>query len=234
MVNYSPNPSRGIIYVYWGEQPEAELERSIASIKRFHPELPWEKIKIDDDSTLLNKSSMLKLSPFDSTLFLDTDTVILDRLDYGFEKAEQYGLACCINECPWARRYADIGGDQIEYNTGVLFFTKKASAVFDRWDEISHEIDSTLVFVNNGEPKVMPLNDQAGFSQAIVDTGFNPFALPFNWNFRPMWHRSFFGPIKVWHDRSSPPPMLEQWNGEQVLEPSIVKYSGNSNWIDVS
>lgn len=234
MANSSNNPSRGVIYVYWGEQPERELERSIASLDRIHPELPWEKIKLDDDSSLLDKSSMLNLSPFESTLFLDTDTVVLDRLDFGFQQAEQYGLACCINECPWARRYADIGGDQVEYNTGVLFFTKDSAPVFNRWDQISHDIDSTLVFFDNHQPKVMPLNDQAGFSQAVVDTGFNPFVLPLNWNFRPMWHRSFFGPIKVWHDRRSPPQLLEHWNGEQVPEPSIVKYSGNATWLEES
>lgn len=224
MANSRIKPSRGVIYVYWGEQPEQELERSIASLSRIHPELPWKKIKLEDDSSLLDKSSMSRLSPFESTLFLDTDTVVLDRLDFGFEQAEQYGLACCINECPWARRYGDIGGDQVEFNTGVLFFTSKASQVFDRWDSISKKIDSTLVFKSGGEPRVMPVNDQAGFSQALVDTGFNPYVLPLNWNFRPMWHRSFFGPVKIWHDRSDPPSGVRFWNEDQTMEQSIIKY----------
>ncbi|MCB1121755.1 MAG: hypothetical protein KJT03_09415 [Verrucomicrobiae bacterium] len=234
MPNSDIPASRGAVYLYWGTQPEEEMKRSVESLKRFHPELPVRQIKLKDGSSLLDKSSMLKLSPFESTLFLDTDTVVLDRLDFGFDQAERHGLACCINECPWARRYADIGGDQVEYNTGVLFFTKKANQVFNRWDEISHTIDSTLVFYQNESPRIMPFNDQAGFSQAIVDTGINPFVLPLNWNFRPMWHRSFFGPIKIWHDRTTPPPTMERWNEDQSMEPSILKYSGNLHWMDAS
>lgn len=156
----------------------------------------------------------------------------MDRLDFGFDKAEQHGLACCINECPWARRYADIGGDQIEYNTGVLFFTEKARPVFARWDEISQSIDSSLVFYRNNQPVTMLHNDQAAFSQAVEDTGFNPFALPLNWNLRPMWHKTFFGPIKIWHDRSTPPPVVRFWNEEQSLQQSIIRYSGESSGMN--
>jgi hypothetical protein len=170
---------------------------------------------------------MLEHSPFETTAFLDTDTVAMDKLDFGFEMAEQHGLACCINECPWARRYADIAGDQIEYNTGVLFFTKKAAPVFKRWEEISHSINSSTVFYLDDRIRLMPHNDQAGFSQAIVNTGLNPFVLPLNWNLRPQWQKTFFGPIKIWRDRSDPPSDLKFWNEDQSLEQSIIRYSGD-------
>ncbi len=170
---------------------------------------------------------MLELSPFETTLFLDTDTVVMDRLNFGFEKAEQHGLACCINECPWARRYADIGGDQIEYNTGVLFFTRNAAPVFNRWSELSQSIDSSIIFYKEGQPKVMLHNDQAGFSQAISDTSFNPFVLPLNWNLRPAWQKTFFGPVKIWHERTEPSIEMRFWNEDQSLEQSIIRYSGD-------
>jgi len=220
---------RGVIYVYWGEQAEKELGRSLESLKRFHPELPYKCFQLPKNSTLLDKAKMLNMSPFDTTLFLDTDTVVLDKLGFGFEKALQHGLACCINECPWARRYADIGGDQIEYNTGVMFFTRRAAPVFEKWAENATSMDSSIVFMRDGKKLIMPKNDQAGFSQAIADTGFNPFVLPFNWNFRPAWHRTFFGPIKVWHDRGEVPIQLKFWNEEQSLESTIIKYSGDNN-----
>ena len=219
---------RGVIYIYWGDSIDNELSRSIESLRRFHPELPFERIKLPGDASLLDKSAMFELSPFESTLFLDTDTVVLDRLDYGFEKAEQHGLACCINECPWARRYADIGGDQIEYNTGVLFFTGAAQPVFDHWKTIAHDIDSSIVFKRGGKTCVMPKNDQAGFSQAVENSGLNPFVLPMNWNYRPAWQTSFFGPIKVWHDRNQVPDGVKFWNDHQCLEPSIIQYTGDT------
>jgi hypothetical protein len=218
--------TRGIIHVYWGDKIEPELERSIESVKRHHPELPCRSFKLPNDASLLDKAAMFAFTPFDTTLFLDTDTVVLDRLDFGFEKAERHGLACCINECPWARRYADIGGDQIEYNTGVLFFTKEAEPVFRAWESCARTIDSSILFRSEGRNCILPHNDQAGFSQAIEETGVNPFVLPFNWNLRPAWHRSFFGPVKIWHDRSEVPMDLQRWNEEQRLESCIIRYSG--------
>lgn len=219
---------RGVIYIYWGDSIESELNRSIESVTRYHPELPIERIKLPDGSGLVDKARMLELSPFETTLFLDTDTVVLDKLDMGFEKAERHGLACCINECPWARRYGDISGDQIEYNTGVLFFTKTAASVFEKWHKLAQTIDSSIVFRREGKICVMPSNDQASYSQAIEDTQFNPFVLPLNWNLRPGWHQSFFGPIKIWHDRNEVPIQIKFWNEEQSLEQSIIKYTGDS------
>lgn len=219
---------RGIIYIYWGNAIEKELSRSIDSLKRFHPELPFECFKIPEGSSLLDKSKMLESSPYETTLYLDTDTVVMDRLDYGFEKAEKHNLACCINECPWARRYGDISGDQIEYNTGVIFFTKTAKPVFDRWKALSPTIDSSIVFKREGKTLVMPHNDQAGFSQAVEDTGINPFVLPMNWNYRPAWQTSFFGPVKIWHDRNKVQDGVKFWNEHQRLEQSIIQYTGDS------
>jgi hypothetical protein len=217
--------TRGAIYVYWGSKFEAELQRSIDSLKRYHPELPIEVFKLPDNSTLLDKAAMMDKTPFESTVFLDTDTVVLGRLDFGFEKAEKFGLACCICECPWARRYGGLSGDTIEYNTGVLFFTKQSKPVFDGWKANAGTVDSSIRMNLRGSIGVMPHNDQAGFAKAVEDTGYNPFVLPLNWNMRPMWHKTYFGPIKIWHDHSEVPDWLHMWNERQRLEQSIIRYS---------
>lgn len=219
---------RGVIYVYWGTKIKAELKRSVESLKRHHPELPVEMVELPEGSSLLDKADMIDHSPFESTLFLDTDTVVLDRLDFGFDKAEKHGLACCICECPWARRYGGLGGDTIEYNTGVLFFTKKARPVFDGWKKNAAEVDSSIRFYTGRQLSIMPHNDQAGFAKAVEETGFNPFVLPLNWNMRPLWHKTFFGPIKIWHDHSDVPMALHMWNDGQVLEQSIIRYKDAS------
>lgn len=218
---------RGVIYVYWGEKVKKELARSLDSLRRHHPDIPYKLFQLPEGSTLLDKSRMLTMSPFETTLFLDTDTVVMDRLDFGFEMAEKHGLCCCINECPWARRYADIGGDQIEYNTGVLFFTKRATSVFEKWASYASEMDSSIVFFRKGKKLISPYNDQAGFSQAIAASGFNPYVLPMNWNLRPQWHKTYFGPIKIWHDRGEVPIDVRMWNEDQMHQASIIKYSAD-------
>ena len=221
--------SRGVLSIYWGDESKLPIERLKASVRKFHPELQHEIIKVDasggDINSLNHKAAMFDLSPFDETLFLDLDTVVLGNLDFGFEKAKQFGLTLSICEAPWGRRYPKIfTGDEIEYNTGVIFFTKEAKIVFDKWKELAKVIDSSNLVVNEKGIFTMPANDQGPFALAIEKTGFNPFILPLNWNFRPLWHKSFFGPIKIWHDYGDPPQFFEELNSYYSSPESIIQY----------
>ena len=222
--------SRGIVSIFWGDKSKLPIERLRASIKKYHPELPHEIVQVqapgNDASSYNQKAAMYELSPFDETLFLDVDTVVMGKLDYGFEMARTHGLALAICECPWARRYSRIfDGDQIEYNTGVVFFTKKALPVFEKWKAIAGSVDSSITFVDaNGNFDVMTANDQGSFALAIEETKFNPYVLPLNWNFRPTWYRSFFGPIKIWHDYSEPLQIIKKLNEYYEMKNSVIQY----------
>ena len=221
--------SRGILSIYWGDEAKLPIERLKTSIKKFYLNMPHEIIKVEAPSgvpsSLNKKADMLDLSPFEETLFLDLDTVVLGNLDFGFEKAKQFGLAMSICEAPWGKRYPHIfTGDEIEYNTGVIFFTKQAKPVFDKWKELAKVVNSSILGVNDEGLYTMPANDQGSFALAIEQTGFNPFILPLNWNFRPIWHRSFFGPIKIWHDYSDPPPFLNELNTYYSNPAAVIQY----------
>lgn len=221
---------RGIVSIYWGDESKLPIERLKSSVKRFHPELPHEIIKVDapreDASSLNQKAAMFDLSPFEETLYLDLDTVVMGNLDYGFQKAKKFGIALSICEAPWGRRYPKIfTGDEVEYNTGVIFFTKAVSYVFDRWKVLASKIDSQIIEIGHkGQVNISPANDQGSFALAIEELEFNPFILPLNWNLRPKWQRSFFGPIKIWHDYSDPPPFLTDLNSYYTNEESIIQY----------
>jgi hypothetical protein len=215
---------RGILYVKWGPN-DAVLERSIRSVRGIHPEIPIHVHQITGNATLLDKAGMFEATPFEETLFLDVDTVVLDRLDFGFEMAIKHGLSCSICECPWARRYGGIKGDLVEYNTGVLFFTKAAKGIFDGWKKHVRSVDSSIRFYNTANQLVvMPYNDQAGFSLAVAEAEVPPFILPFNWNFRPAWHRAWWGPIKIWHDYNAPSAEIVAFTQEQSRAESIIKF----------
>lgn len=215
---------RGVVYVYWGDRCREELDRSRRSLAEWHPELPVHEIRIPDGSSLLDKPVMFGRSPFDATLFLDTDTVVLDRLDFGFEKAGKFGLACCICESPWARRFGDLHGDIVEYNTGVIFFNRTARPVFEAWEKANRAVDSSIIFRSGRKLMRMMNNDQAGFSLAVEGTGANPFVLPLNWNLRPAWQRTFAGPVKIWHDRIPVPDEVHAWNEEQRSDGAIINF----------
>jgi hypothetical protein len=223
-----PKAKRGIMYVKWGPN-QPILERSINSVRQVHPELPIHIHQLPDNSTLLDKAWMFNFTPFEETLFLDVDTVVLDRLDFGFDMGVKHGLACSICENPWARRYGGIKGDLVEYNTGVLFFTAKGKPIFDLWEKHARTIDSSIKFYRQSpgqQPQlvVMPYNDQGGFAAAIAESPVMPFVLPYNWNFRPAWHRSWWGPIKVWHDYQPPPQEIVNFTREQARPDSIIQF----------
>lgn len=224
---------RGALYVVWEPAtPRADgfrigpyLERAVASFKQFHPDLPHRVVTLPKGSTLHDKAGMFDHKPFDTTVFLDADTVVLGRLDYGFEMAERHGLALahCVN--PWLRRYNGVTDDAIEYNTGVLFFTRAAEPLFSRWRDKAPRLDSAIDFIGpNGQPAVMPYNDQAAFAQAVSEWDRAPFVLPFNWNFRPIWQWTFFGPIKIWHEYADPPPQLAQLNVSYRQPGAIIQF----------
>src|SRR5260221_6453107 len=103
---------RGVLYMVWGAKAGSVLGRSIESVRRHLPDLPIHVLELPADTDpvqgLLQKARMAELTPFETTLFLDADTVVLGDLGYGFTQAERYGLACTICECPWARRYRGL------------------------------------------------------------------------------------------------------------------------------
>jgi hypothetical protein len=221
---------RGVLYMVWGntDRIERALDRSRKSLASVHPELPVEVIRLetkDPFKGLLEKAQMFERTPFRQTLFLDADTVVLDRLDFGFQKAEQFGIACCICECPWACRYGGIQGDIIEYNTGVLFFSEKSKSLFERWANLAPQIDSSIHFLGpEGQKFTMPYNDQGSFAVAVEESSISPFVLPMNWNFRPQWNRSFFGPMKIWHDYAEVPPFFYELRKYYNQPGSVIQY----------
>lgn len=203
--------SRGVLYLAWGNIGPL-LERSLVSLRKWHPDIRIDIQELPGDSTFLDKATMYERSPFDTTLYLDADTVVMGNLDYGFQAADKFGLACCINECPWARRYRCLSGDAIEYNAGVMFFDKIRSAELMRtWQACAKEVDSSSIFNHvAGGLRKQPYNDQAGLAVAIQKTGFNPHVLPSNWNFRPEYQQTLVGPVKVWHDYCDPEPVFAE------------------------
>jgi len=223
---------RGALYVIWEPAtPHADsgffkrfLDRAVTSFRAFHPELPYHVATLPRGSTLHDKAGMFEHSPFDVTVFLDADTVVLGRLDYGFEMAERFGLACCHCVNPWLRRYVGVTGDLIEYNTGVLFFSEAARPVFDDWRIAAPLLDSRATFVRDGHVAVSPRDDQLSFSYAVQHSARPPFVLPHNWNFAPPNHHAFFGPIKVWHSYADVPDVVHEINRYYEQPDAVMQY----------
>jgi hypothetical protein len=220
---------RGVLYVVWGKgnrKVDAALQRSVQSVWRHHPDIGIEVRELPAGANLLDKSKMYELSPFEETLYLDIDTEVLAKLDFGFEQAARFHMACSICEAPYARRYVNsIQGDVVEYNTGVLFFKKspEMERLFGEWKRLAYAMDSSIPFRTASGMARMEMNDQGSFAKAVHDLGFNPFVLPMNWNLRPQWQRMVFGPVKIWHDYTVVPKDVVAFN-EATKPPNLMHF----------
>ena len=113
----------------------------------------------------------------------------------------------------------------VEYNSGVLFFSRKAKPGFDVRAKLFPTADASIIDYPKSETiGLMPVADQGSLALAIEQTGFQPFVLSYNWNFRPKWYRSFFGPIKIWHGYLDIPEELIEQNKEQSGKDGVVQF----------
>jgi len=191
---------RGVLFLVSEAGDPAALARAVAALGAVHPELPHHVVR----QSVVDRTRALALSPFETTACLDEDALVLGRLDFAFEMAERYGLACCHGENPWRRRHVGVTSDAVSYDTGVLFFTAAAKPVFDTWQRIAPLATAPVARVEDGAVRQLPGDDRLGFVQALDACATAPLLLPPNWSLRPPWHRSFYGPVKIWHGDAVP------------------------------
>ena len=223
--------NRGIIYITWEQTDKLKnsLQRSQKSLDKLGLEY-----KVFDGSDYGSKCDIFDMSPFDETIFLDVDTVVLEDPSYGFEAASKYGMALVIAPaCFTPRHWPDIksnpelshlSDDNIQYNSGVIFFTKskKTLALAKSWKYYSKIIAEN----KHCDPDSLSIkySDQNSLSIACWETGFNPHVLPKNWNYRHFQanRNSLFGPVKIWHSYGKVPQWIKKHN-------KLIK-NGGHNW----
>ena len=113
---------------------------------------------------LLAKADMVEFLPaeYDSFLFLDTDTWVLLDVTMGFEKAERYGIAAAMAPHYSLEHFWDFGmvldrfpeiprGSILQYNTGVLFFSRRDDVwqVLRDWQGLCHGVARQIGFEND-------------------------------------------------------------------------------------
>jgi hypothetical protein len=106
----------------------------------------------------------------------------------------------------------------------VLFFTRAAEPLFTAWRRYAAVVDSSIRHLWQGRIGVDPVGDQASFAKAVDATSFPLFTLPLNWNFRPQWYGSYFGPIRVWHDYEEVPAEVLANNAQQEREDALIQF----------
>lgn len=146
----------------------------------------------------IDKIQPLCSSPFEKTIFLDTDTFICEDISPLFELLEKYDFVASFapgrKQCDFHLNLPDYFP---EFNTGLIAFraNNKTSTVLKSWLEI----------YSNQLKQKKPPHDQPAFREALYNSKASVFCLPSEYNFRTEhpnigWANST---IKVIHGRHS-------------------------------
>jgi hypothetical protein len=205
--------SRGVLYVATGDRYVREAANSARTVKALMPDLPiaiatdrvsqaqalglFDQIdEIHDPRyNFQDKIGPMRNPPFEETLFLDTDTVVIEDCQEIFAVMKKYDLAVCHEYYRQEYRFETELSAFPTINTGVICFRRsvKWSLFVDAWEE-----------KHVGDYGKLATNDQPSFRWALFHSDLQVFILPTEYNFRPCYPCFIggFSSIKIVHDRN--------------------------------
>jgi len=209
-----------VIYLAIGDKHCREAEKSIASLKRHMPDLPvtvYTDAAIDregvDEVVPLPAPAydrtcnirVLSESPYEKTLFLDTDTLVCTPFPEVFGLLERFEVAGVLG--PKIKGSSPVGGVPAcfsQYNAGVLLLRRcgKTDAFLSLWKKLYEE--DLGVFVSQASGKAAARNYpkcQPSLRRALFASDVRIATLPLEYNFRFRTGGFLKGPVRVLHGR---------------------------------
>ncbi|MFB6187585.1 MAG: hypothetical protein ABEI86_12065 [Halobacteriaceae archaeon] len=193
---------KGVFYIAGGEQ---FLDEAIQSAKSVREQTDYPISILTDDAAMREedvfdevilvsdvdwswavKPQYLQEAPYETCVFLDTDTYLADSrgLDDLFDLLDN-GVDIAASHGPFnqASLQYDTSVTGVTaplslpwFNTGVLAFnqTTKVKELFDTWEDLQAEFNEQIDNVN----------DQVSFRQAVYEQDIVPHTLPTEYNYR--------------------------------------------------
>lgn len=208
--------NKGFFYIASGTHFLMEAVHSCKSLKKYTsspvaiatdlPNLETAKlffdvvIPIDTPAfNFIDKIEPLTRTPFRQTIFLDTDTFLLEDISPLFSILDKYDFAACFAPGRVQMKMVPEIPDWFpEFNTGVIGFNKSdvCEKVIAKW---------LYIYRSQLQENKKPPHDQPAFRQAMFESGASIYALPEEFNFRTaqpnvVWANS---KVKVIHGRHS-------------------------------
>jgi len=192
-------PSRGVLYIVFGDNFIKEMKYSAESVKRYNPDLhitafadkPVEcefidEVQIMEVRHMRPKIDHISLSPYDKTLFLDTDTIVNHSLDDLFRILDKYDIALAHDLARKRKKffhtipeYGEIPYSFSEVNTGVMAFNKneRVQELFDTWKQYFYKYYQVVPW------------DQPSFRVSLWQSSVSLYVLPVEYNIRSQANR---------------------------------------------
>lgn len=190
---------RGVLYIAFGENFIKELKFSAESVKKYNPDLeitvftdkPFESEFVDNVQTmeirhLRPKIDYIKYTPYDETLFLDTDTIVNHSLSDLFEILQKYDIALAHDLARKRKKFKDtipeygkIPYSFSEVNTGVIAFKKNEKVInlFEMWRQNFYKYYNVVPW------------DQPSFRISAWASDASMYVLPVEYNIRSIANR---------------------------------------------
>jgi lipopolysaccharide biosynthesis glycosyltransferase len=191
--------TNGIIYIAFGRRYVDEAIFSAATVRSFAPisTTIFTDIDVKDGcfDTVVKispehkraKVDFLSQSPYDRTLYLDSDTRIMFDISEMFDVLDKFDFAACHDlarkSYHWGKKIPDYDAIPYafpEYNGGVLLYKKspRMDAFLESWRHYFYKNRE----LTNGK-------DQASFRIALWNSDLSIHSLPFEYNVRPDYFR---------------------------------------------
>lgn len=212
--------NHGVFYVAAGQKYIDEACISAQSLKKIHPSLNisivcndkpqnpdlFEQIiLVNDQVTCRNEGLFFKVkylynfSPYERTLFVDTDTFFIGDIESGFDILNYFDISMTLDP-PDVRYPMTASGEKIHckpVNTGVIFFKKNESNnhLFQEWIRIYSEKLS--------KDSKLRESDQTSCTEALMYSSSRFYPLSTEWNTRFWFICTLREPVKILHAYSS-------------------------------
>lgn len=205
----------GIIYISTGEKYTRQVVKS-AEHNYQHTKYPMtlitdRKVSTDvfDDVIIINqpagsfrdKVQYMRRTPYDYTLYLDSDCYLTRPVDHLFELLDSYDLAVAIDQDEWESRtsshFTDVPEAVPEFNTGVLLYTKGADPLLGLWQNLFDDAHA---------------HDQLSFRAAVHRSDVNIMTLSNGYNCFITGPSQICGEVKLLHYAGGEPPIPDVQN----------------------
>lgn len=211
------------MYIATGHKFVEEACRSAASVAACMPDIPislftdtavqarrFDRVLGIDNAThsFEDKVKNLKRTPYHETLFLDSDTHMVEDSRELFSLLEKFDIAAVHSCCRTQYRVSGVPDSFPEFNTGVLVFRKseQMDSLFDRWEQIyaedqNRDIEWLVPGIDQWHLKSLP--DQPAFRLALYESKLRFTTLPSEYNCRLPFPGYVHNKVKIVHGRTN-------------------------------
>jgi hypothetical protein len=196
---------RGVVYIAIGQDFVNEALISAQSVKRHNPQLHIclmtdtsdefgvfdQHIQIEPESHGFKHQIYYLLdSPFQNSLYLDTDTYVDAPITDLFDILDEFDMALCLSQSGTSSELTDVPACFPEFNSGVMLYKKSNStkALIRRWIDCYNEMDQ----INRNQPSLR---------RALYYSDVRLATLRPEWNSLIRYPGVAIGRVKIFHGR---------------------------------